>query len=277
MLNRIRDNRRSSLQDARILYAARKLLCLAVAIAVAGTMVAGCDKGEKSGKIWPAEYTFPTYFYSTDMSPVQVTLKQFTDPDPTHKQVLRIPRAAIIFANGYLPKDVDPLPDTITTDHLTIAVTYPDGEPLSVRAKKLSVEKRLAESVVIHRLLHPVIYKADIFYIKPGLPWEEKHRQQQSKLKFIDYYDGLRHVAADVYIGETGRDEFMEVRCTPEATPNYRCETVTRLGPNLVGNVDFPDFRFKGGRQYANERARRLREIVCQFVDPPCSDDKTSP
>jgi len=81
---------------------------------------------------WPADFDSPIDFYSTDMTPIEVRLG---------KAVLHIPRAAIIFADGYSPMRLSRLPDIVETREIAIVVVYPDGQPLSAYAHELATGK----------------------------------------------------------------------------------------------------------------------------------------
>jgi hypothetical protein len=209
---------------------------------------------------WPADYDSSIHFYSTDTSPIEVRLGE---------AILHIPRAAIIFADGYTPTQMSRLPDTVDTREIAIVVVYPDGEPLSSYAHDLANNKRISEAAAI-RSLRSRQYYVSLHYAKPSQIWEENMYKHLSRLPTTDYYDGLRHTGSDDYIAERGVDAFVEVHCYPEAKPETYCNTAMRIGEALRADARFPDFRFHGGRTYQNERARKLKEIVCHYVASGC-------
>ena len=220
-----------------------------------------------------ASSAFAQDFRSTDLSLVEVTLRKFNDPDPGHKIILRLPRAAITFANGYDSRRLSQIPDAIETDSLRLSLTYPDGDPLSVQARDEGRKQGISEGAM-RKALRAREYSALLGYSPPGNPWEERVREGLSHLTIVDQYEGLPHAKADIYVGQSGIDEFLELRCYPWATPVYFCTANMLVGRipsgTLVTQVGFPDFRFHGGRAYANDRTRRLRQIVCRFVVPAC-------
>jgi hypothetical protein len=212
-------------------------------------------------------------FRSTDLSPVEVTLRKFNDPDPGHKIILRLPRAAITYANGYDSRRLSQIPDAIETDNLRLSLTYPDGDPLSVQARDEARKQGISEGAT-RTALRAKEYSAFLGYSPPDNPWEERVRDGLSDLTIVDRYEGLPHAKADIYVGQSGGDEFLELRCYPRATSIYFCTANMLVGRipsgTLVTQVGFPDFRFHGGRVYANDRTRRLRQIICRFVVPAC-------
>ena len=219
---------------------------------------------------WPAEFMADFDYYSTDLSPVAVTLRNPNDPDSLHRTVLNIPRAAIVFANNYHPRKQPKLPDAIETDHIQIALAYPDGKPLITYALEMAAAQHINIYEAMKRARSDE-FVAQIYYSAPDNPWEARVRESQAALlKVKDTYEGMLHAPADYYIGEAGVDEFVEIYCYPEATPIYFCGTKMRVSPSITAEVSFVDFRFHGGRAYVNERARKFREAVCRFIVPSC-------
>jgi hypothetical protein len=216
---------------------------------------------------------FAQDFHSTDLAPVEVALRNLNDPDPAHKISLRLPRAAITYANGYDSRRLSQIPDAIETDHLQLSLTYPDGNPLSVEARNEAGKQGISEGAA-KKALRAREYSAFLGYSPPANPWEERVRERLSHLAILDQYEGLPHAKADTYVGQSGVDEFLELRCNPQATPGYFCTANMLVGrvrsSVLSSQVAFSDFRFHGGRAYANDRARRCRPIVCRFVVPAC-------
>jgi hypothetical protein len=218
---------------------------------------------------WPAEFMASFDFYSIDMTPVAVTLRNPNDADSAHKTLLHIPRAAIVYANNYDASRMPQLPDAIETNDIQLALTYPDGKPLSLHAAEMAAAEKISAAAAI-KALRLQQYSGNVGYSAPNNPWEELVREGLARLEIVDTYEGMPHGPADNYLGQQGIDEFMHVHCYPEATPIYFCSTEMRIGPTLVAQVSFADFRFHGGRAYANERARKFREIVCRYTVPQC-------
>jgi hypothetical protein len=219
---------------------------------------------------WPTEFTGSLYFYSTDPTPITVTLRNPNDPNVEHKTVLHVPRAAIVFANDYDAAKLSGLPDKIETDDIVLALTYPDGKPLILHAKELAAEKKISlyEAIKDLRLQE---YAAQLGYTSPDNPWEARVLDDQVTHTIADTYEGMPHAPGEYYFGKRGSDEFVRVHCYSEAVPSYFCKMGMRVSPSLIAWADFADFRFHGGRRYLNERARKLRDAVCRYIDPPCT------
>jgi hypothetical protein len=220
---------------------------------------------------WPGDQHLPFDFYSLDLTPIEVTLRNFNDPDAQHKTILRIPRAYILFAHNYDAGKVSQLPDVIETDELQILLTYPDGRPLSVQAHEIAAERHIDEKTAIDSLRLKE-YSATVHYVPPGAHYEDGLRRDFGLTKVIDRYQGLAHARSglDDYLGEPGVDTFVYLSCSLERNPEFFCAASVRVGPTLTARVSFADFRLHGGRAYANERIRKFREIVCRYAEPPC-------
>lgn len=68
------------------------------------------------------------------------------------------------------------------------------------------------------------------------------------------------------FLGEPGEDRFTLLQCWTGG-----CQTEIRIGPNLIGQMSFPDFRQHGGRAYANEQIAATQKQVCEMlVDAIC-------
>ena len=233
---------------------------------------------------WSGEYksALRLYYHSLDFAPVEVELFGEFKPtgsepvDPEHKAVLHIPRAYLFFVDQYLPRYTERrVPDHVRTDSITVLMTYPDGKPLSVHAKELAAERGISRSDAI-RQLRPVRYEARLSYVRPDWPWEENLRSQRRSpnVRDAEPFEGLAHVVSvlkeDYYYGEPGVDEFVEFRCVEGKNPFLLCEATARIRSDLVAQIYFMDFRQYGGRSFANERIRALRESICRFVSGGC-------
>jgi hypothetical protein len=196
---------------------------------------------------WPAEFTGPMYYYSTDLSPIEVTLRSPTDHDPSHKIILHIPRAAIVFANGYDPAQTRQLPNAVVTDQVRLALTAPTGEPLSVAGVNIATAQHLDLAAAI-KGLRSQVYASNLYYTKSNQEWERLTREAWSlRYKFIDEYEGMAHAIGELYAGEDGVDQFLQIRCDMHPAPTYFCKMDLRIASNLGARVDFFDFRFHGG------------------------------
>lgn len=249
-----------------IAFLFRRIAASVIGVAATLTIFIGPVSG---GERWSVEFDSSPYFFSADATPVEVILRNPNDHDPLHRALLHVPRAAIVFANFYDPAQMSQVPDRIDTNDLRLAVTYPDGRPLSIAAKELAEARKISFAAAVTSL-RAEEYSGEIGYSAPDNPWEARVREELSKLKIVDTYDGLLHADGDNYLGQAPTDAFVHIFCYPEATPTYFCKTKMRISPSVVARVDFSDFRFRGGRSFANERARKFRSIVCSYVEPQC-------
>jgi len=230
---------------------------------------------------WPAAYSSRIYYYSTDPTPIEVTVRRLGNPDLSQRAMLRIPRAYVVFADGYRPHETPTLPDAIETGTLGVALTYPDGMALSVHAAKLQAERQMGRTAA-DSALRSQQYSARLHYIRPGVPWEDRARGRIEKTgERVGTFDGLEHFRKprrDWYRGRPGGDQFVSIDCAPaqEALPVHFCRTVMRISRDLVADVHFVDFRLHGGRVFANERALAFRKSICRFVLSPCEVDARS-
>jgi hypothetical protein len=214
---------------------------------------------------WPPGYDSPLYFHSTDASLIEATLGQ---------TVFRLPRAAVVFAEHYEPSRMPWLPDKVVTDDLQLVVTY-DGKPLSFSAQQLAGEKQISEDAAIEalRLQH---FSASLRVVPAGHPWEQHVRAQLARLPIVDRYDGLPHAVGDTYIGQEGVDTFLKIDCYPDGTASHFCTAAMRLSPTLIAYVAFPDFRYHGGRAFANDRLRAFHDVICRYAASGCGHNAVS-
>jgi hypothetical protein len=258
---------RAAAKTAAIRSRSLKLVSLAALLAC-GVVAVVAATGELAQAGWPSDFTASFNYYSTDLAPIEATLKH-PNANPDQARGLLIPRAAIVAVSEYDAARVPRLPDKIETAHIQLALTYPEGTPLSVRAVELASATGVSQPAAL-KTLRLEEYLVDLYPAGPGNQWEELTQKSLSRFKVVDEYDGLKHGPADNYFGQAGTDEFVRIHCYPEATPNYFCELDMRVGRGVTALVRFADFRFHGGRLFANERARKLREIACRYVQSPC-------
>src|SRR5579862_7559599 len=64
---------------------------------------------------WPAELALPFEFLSLDSTPIEVLLRNPNDAEPTHQAILHVPRAVMMFVNGYDAR----LPDRVVTNEFS--------------------------------------------------------------------------------------------------------------------------------------------------------------
>ena len=64
-----------------------------------------------------------------------------------------------------------------------------------------------------------------------------------------------------------GSDSFEQINCSRQAHPVWFCTYEIDISDGVFAIASFLDFRMHGGRAYANERARVVREVVCRFTE----------
>jgi hypothetical protein len=224
---------------------------------------------------WPGVYDSPLYFYSTDMSLVEVKLSHMTEKSETEYVTLRIPRAYILYASRYRPADYSTVPDAIHTNHLTLLLTYPNGKPLSVVAKELDAQRSAGTRSSICDLREQQ-YVAELSFVSPGITWSSI-RESIFRINLdspLGEYEGLKYYDRSgrqfVFFGDPADESFLWVQCYHESKPVFFCKAGIPITTGLLAQVDFVDFRFHGGVQFLKDRVRVLRQTVCTFVDVPC-------
>jgi hypothetical protein len=77
----------------------------------------------------------------------------------------------------------------------------------------------------------------------------------------LRYKDG-----SDLYVGGPS-DSFEAIRCNYTSHTLSYCSYSVEITDRIWARANFLDFRLHGGRAYANQRARFLREVICRFVE----------
>jgi hypothetical protein len=256
----------SRLRVRRLLLGAA-LVCGAATIVVAARALWPTER-------WSAVYTPWLHHFSTDLAQVHITLRYTNDPDPRHRAALGVPAAYVVFVEGLGPKDAPRLPARFGTSQVDLAMTWPDGKPLSVHARENARRDGIsfAQAATALRANHMAV---SLGYVRPDIPWEARVRERNRFMAEAEPFDGLLHVTEsrrDIYFGDGRSDEFVRIWCFlhADSRPDHFCTTSMRVAPDIVANVDFVDFRFNGGREFVNERIRLVRATVCQFLENRC-------
>ena len=246
----------------------------------------------------------PFNYFSTDTKPIEVSLgiprydkasgtiksvrrnsaNELVDGPPI--AVVRIPRAYIMFANNYTSSRRalpgfrhEILPDRIVTNHLILAVAYPDGSPLSVsygafhrNKPNLKLLGRDIDKIRKDKQARSIVLLADIS------SWSNQNARDSNTLsprvrsnvpKFVDIVDGFQHfrgIGTGQYYYDNGPDEIRVIKCfgDPATTqPGVYCKYTFPLNDYLLVNLDFLDFRIHGGRDFARERIRAFKKFAC--------------
>lgn len=218
-----------------------------------------------AGELWPNDYL---HFFSTDTRPVQVTLRRDMFTNDGEQVTITLPRAWITFASGYDPLKLDRLPDSIQSKSLTIALA--DGTALSIRSREIAQEQHISLGEAVKRL-RAEQYTADIGYVPKRIGIEDQQFNKTTSRNDIIERDGLSYDQKwGQYLGQIGSDLFYFIRCEYSARPDTFCYYRVRAGDNIDLRVSFLDFRFQGGRDYANERLSRFMTAFCKQVEPHC-------
>lgn len=254
----------------------------------------------------PYSVSAPFKYFSTDMTPIEVSLgiPQYDEASGTIKSVRRdpvkgfvdgspvsivsIPRAYIMSAESYSSSRKalpgfrhDILPDKIVTDHLVLAVAYPDGTPLSVsygafNSKKpdLSLLGRDIDKISKDKQARAIVLLADIS-VSPNNNMRDSDVLAQKIFggsEYVGMYEGFKqyrsrnNIDRSQYFYDVGTDDIIAVRCygNPEsAFPGFYCAYRFPLNESIMVSMDFLDFRFHGGRVFARERIRAFKKFAC--------------
>lgn len=223
-------------------------------------------------------YSGPAYYFSTNMDPIEVTLRLIIRSDHSSDWFARlvIPRAYIFFASGYSQKRPlrsnksakanKILPKNIEAEQIKIMLMYPDGIPYSIALKEYAKSK----SVSIRSAAKALRTKRYVVTIRATKNAQNLPQFGPGKFDISDGQEfGLRRFkwlrVTDRYFG-TERDVFRRIDCLQSRQPNFFCHYYLPLGSNFFAKVEFIDFRSNGGRAFANERIRVAREVMCRFV-----------
>ena len=243
------------------------IISMAALLALTATRVSADSLFPRAGELWPNDYL---HFFSEDMHPVQVTLRRDMFTDDGEQITISLPRAWITFASGYNPLHLDRLPDVIQTTYLTIALADPIGTALSIRSREIAQEQHISLGDAVKRL-RAERYTVDIGYVPGRISVEDQQFNTTHSRDDIVERDGLNYDPKwGNYVGQIGSDLFYFIRCQYNARPDTFCYYSVRAGENVDLRVAFLDFRFHGGRDYANQRISRLLASVCAQIKAAC-------
>lgn len=236
-------------------------------IAIAHLLAIAClAAGFAHADIVPGIGNMDFDIHSRDPNPIQV---DFTHPKKQLKlEQATIPRAYIVFANVKRAGRNTPLPDKFGTNHIKIAFTDGDGLPWNDGVAKRSEMARVSPQEAAEQL-RPQQYIAALRSVANPNRRNSSGAFIASHERQANRHEGLIHYkfsTGDIYIGNAS-DAFESIRCMAQLNPNYFCQYTIDISDQIVAEVSFLDFRLHGGRDYANRRARFVREVVCGFTD----------
>ena len=226
----------------------------------------------------------PDYYYTDKMDPIEVAFwgrfRERGDRPPD--LIATLPRGYIFSAPGYSQEEYEELPSRIEVKTLSLLFSYPDGlahktsqsrykRYVKVQDKKIK-EYRFRQ---YRATLHPAVknlYEADTF-----LPEEYQALKRESLYeRYIGNFDGFRGYrgggSARYYYGDINSD-IRRARCwndVEKAHPTFFCSYITLINAHMYAEVSFMDFRMHGGAEFAEERIRVFKQILCRHV--PCDD-----
>lgn len=218
--------------------------------------------------------------------------KEFVEGPPIATVIL--PRAYINVFHPYSSKNktrpdfqVEVLPDRVFGDDLTITMTYPDGLPYSVVYQNWPAHKPdmslLGVGIGVAnwggkkdqiRALH---IEAN-FLANPFSKARSSALFEPSKItdKPIGEYDGFKAYQSVGTIRkyfDNSADDIRYISCygAQEKVPSvYYCTYSFALNSALIVNLKFLDFRVHGGREFARERIRAFKKVMCPIFQ--CDD-----
>jgi hypothetical protein len=248
----------------------------------------------------------PFNYFSTDLSPIEVSLGfgQYDDTNGTIKSVRRdpakgfvngppfavvsIPRAYIMSAEHYSSSRKalpgyrhEILPDKIVTNRLVLAVTYPDGSPLSVsydafqrKRRDLSLLGKDIDKIRKDKQARAIVLLAEISL---SLMNNVRDKDVLSRKifggpEYVGLYEGFKQfrdrsgLTDSQYFYDVGPDDIVAIKCSGDGArtpPDFYCKYRFPLNQNIMVSMDFLDFRLHGGRAFARERIRAFKKFAC--------------
>ncbi|SCC81399.1 hypothetical protein [Saliniramus fredricksonii] len=197
---------------------------------------------------------------SFDPSPVTV-LFRYSDG----VRELRIPRQYIVIASGDFSSRDGPIPDQIDTHAVTLAIAYPDGEAWTIAtrdyirehgtsARMVGAEMRYEFNKVVVRRSGPVDYRTRSY--------GSERAERDAETGLLSFTQGKSNIR---FIGDES-DYFGDIDCSQALNPRWLCDYRAHITHNIAITASFVDFRLHGGREFANQRMRFIRETVCTFT-----------
>ena len=228
----------------------------------------------------------PNVYYTDAMDPIQVLFwgkienREKTPPD----SIATLPRAYIFAAPGYSKEEYNELPRRLEVDKLYVMFSYPDGVPYkeSYSKKKNLVEfqgNTIREYVITHyiAIMHQTVNSIEqLWFLLPEeYRPESEIRTNERYIYNFDGFKGYESGGSFYYYGNIDSD-VRKIKClrAPElAHPGSFCTYTTIINERMYVEVDFVDFRLHGGAEFAEERIRVFKEILCRHVS--CANPST--
>jgi hypothetical protein len=197
-----------------------------------------------------------------------------------------IPRAYVSIVDSYSQNANHPalrydvLPDRILSPALTLTLTYPEGLPHSVVYETWPQHKPdfslpgmgvgVADWQGSDKQMRAMLIKAFVrvldedvrkfeFYLKP-----DKFMPKAGEYEGFSYHS-RPSVYRQYYFGD-GPDEIRRISCTAtveKSRPNHFCQYYLPLNSKIHAELTVLDFRFHSGREFARERIRLFKKVMC--------------
>lgn len=212
------------------------------------------------GDAVPGIGTWEYYHNSIDPSPVTV---RFVYQDGTRD--LMIPRKYIFFATGDFSSRDGPIPDLIETHSVRLALAYPDGEAWTVAIREYAREhgvgmRRAADEMRSVFVRLEIRRSGPVDYRTRSHGSERAERDAETGL--LSFTQGRSNIR---FIGDES-DYFGDIDCSQALNPRWLCDYRAHITHNIAITASFVDFRLHGGREFANQRMRFIRETACTFT-----------
>jgi hypothetical protein len=235
----------------------------------------------------------PLGYHSTDQTIVTAKLLHGVQND--RFAVLKLPRSSIIVASEYSPARYPTLPIRIEfSGTFKFAVVAPDGQPLGEAVESLAASKRTSQAAAM-TMLRPQRTEVDVRIIGAGITTQKlfgyfSQPVYGGRVIALPAFEGLKVVTKAnlseeplqpyrkvVFLPTSKSDAFDVIVCNnPAAHPIVFCDYHKRINDLVALHVKFVDFRYNGGRKFANERMRMVHEVYCRY-DTACKRQGRSP
>jgi hypothetical protein len=175
------------------------------------------------------------------------------------------------------------LPDKIIGQNLVVTMAYPNGLPYSVVYETWPKEKPNMNSPSVGVGASELMSKNDqirALFVQAtisAMPFEDARTSQLFDPKFnigagkkIENSEGFENYLLlpsswESYF-DNGSDEIRKIDClspVKDAQPDQFCEYSFPINSKLIGKLVFIDFRLHGGRNFARERIRMFKKVMC--------------
>ena len=259
----------------------------AIALFAVVILLLASSKPTLADRVPGTSYFGPGYYFSTEMDLITVSfwsakaLRAGIEPGMQPLVRIKIPRGFIFYADVYPQKQPRKIPREIDVRRIGVMLVYPDGRPYSIAYRDFD-RGSLPAGSNLEKELRTVRFSA----IVSGMYKGDKNRQlyeyrrspfdENGKLKNYHEYIGRKY-GLDAYKwgGKRGRiikyysvkeDSFSRIECNISNKPRSYCTYYMEIAGQFLIDAHFIDFRFHGGREFANERVRAFKRALCPYL-----------